>query len=76
MWRVRALDGPALDAALAHRHGVGADPHGRLVPVADERDAAALLASLVAAGVRVTAFGPLSGDFERTFLALSGTDAA
>lgn len=71
IWRVQALDEARLDAALAGREGVAADGAGRLVPVADEPAAAALLTELVAAGIAVTAFAPASGDFERTLAALS-----
>ncbi len=69
-WRVRAVDDRALDAALAGS-GATADHQGRLVPVVDEEAAADLLARLVAAGVRVTAFAPAAGEFERTFLTLA-----
>ena len=44
---------------------------GTLVPVRDESDAADLLTRLVADGVRIVAFGPASGEMERTFLELS-----
>jgi ABC-type multidrug transport system ATPase subunit len=71
-WRLRALDAAALDAALAARGLAGAQDHlGRLVEVADEAAAADLLAALVADGVRITAFGPAAGEFERTFLELA-----
>jgi ABC-2 type transport system ATP-binding protein len=71
VWRVRAEDPAALDAALAGRDGLSEDHLGRLVPVRDESEAADLLARLVADGVRVVAFAPASGDMERTFLELS-----
>jgi ABC-2 type transport system ATP-binding protein len=71
LWRVRAEDPVALDAALAGRDDVTADHLGRLVPVRDEGGAADLLASLVRAGVRVVAFAPAAGDMERTFLELT-----
>lgn len=70
-WRVQALDEARLDAALAAREGVTADGAGRLVPVADEEAAAALLTELIGAGVAITTFGPDSGDFERTLLQLA-----
>jgi ABC-2 type transport system ATP-binding protein len=71
-WRLRALDPAALDAALAARGLTGTQDHlGRLVEVADEAAAADLLAALVADGVRITAFGPAAGEFERTFLELA-----
>jgi ABC-2 type transport system ATP-binding protein len=69
-WRIRAIDMVALDTALAARDGVSSDHLGRLVEVADEAEAAELLADLVTRGVQVTAFGPVAGDFERTFLEL------
>ena len=71
LWRVRAVDEAALDAALAGIDGVGADHLGRLVPVRTESDAADLLVRLVAGGVRVVAFAPAAGDMERTFLELT-----
>ena len=71
LWRVRAVDHVALDAALAGREDVTADHLGRLVPVRDEAEAADLLARLVAEGVRVVAFAPAAGEMERTFLELS-----
>ena len=71
LWRVRAEDPAALDAALAGRSDVSADHLGRLVPVRDEAAAADLLAGLVRDGIRVVAFAPASGEMERTFLELS-----
>ncbi|GAA2752655.1 ABC transporter ATP-binding protein [Amnibacterium kyonggiense] len=71
LWRVRAEDPGALDAALAGRDDVTADHLGRLVPVRDEGGAADLLAALVRDGVRVVAFAPAAGDMERTFLELT-----
>ncbi|WP_375390144.1 ABC transporter ATP-binding protein [uncultured Amnibacterium sp.] len=71
LWRVRAEDHVALDAALAERDDVSADHLGRLVPVRDEAEAADLLARLVASGVRVVAFAPAAGEMERTFLELT-----
>ena len=70
-WRIRAEDPAALESAISGIDGVGADHLGRLVPVADEHEAADLLARLVAAGVRVTSFAPAAGEFERTFLELT-----
>jgi ABC-type multidrug transport system ATPase subunit len=70
-WRVRALDMDLLDEALRQRNGIDADARGRLVPVADEREAAALLAELIGAGVRVTDFAPVRGDLEHTFIELA-----
>jgi ABC-type multidrug transport system ATPase subunit len=74
-WRVRALDGPALDAALAATAGVRIERGDRLVPVPSEQAAAELLAELVRAGVPVTAFGPAVGDLETTFLELERSGA-
>lgn len=71
LWRVRAEDPAALDAALAGRDGVSEDHLGRLVPVRDEAAAADLLASLVRDGVRIVAFAPAAGEMERTFLELA-----
>ena len=76
LWRVRAEDHVALDAALTGRDDVSADHLGRLVPVRDEAEAADLLARLVADGVRVVAFGPAAGDMERTFLELTKESGA
>lgn len=71
LWRIRAADPAALDAALAGRADLSEDHLGTLVPVRDESEAADLLAHLVTAGVRIVAFGPASGEMERTFLELS-----
>lgn len=71
LWRIRAANPAALDAALAGRPDLSEDHLGRLVPVRDESEAADLLAHLVTAGVRIVAFGPASGEMERTFLELS-----
>ncbi|WP_241983409.1 ABC transporter ATP-binding protein [Cryobacterium tagatosivorans] len=71
-WRIRALDPDSLGDAL-RASGVAArtDHLGTLVQVASEAAAAELLAGLVGAGVRVTAFGPAVGDLEHTFLDLN-----
>ncbi|MFD1720388.1 ABC transporter ATP-binding protein [Amnibacterium endophyticum] len=71
LWRVRATDDAALEAALGSRPGVQRDHLGVLVPVLDEHAAADLLADLVGRGVRITAFAPAAGEFERTFLTLT-----
>jgi ABC-2 type transport system ATP-binding protein len=72
-YRLRALDGPALRDAL-ERAGVGwveAGHAGLDVEVlGGEPSAARLLAELVAAGVAVTAFAPLGGALEATYLDL------
>jgi len=78
-WRIRTLDpgeqGAGLVAAAARAAGVEAermraDHQGLLVQVTGEAEAAALLAALVAGGVRVSAFAPAVGDLEHTFLDL------
>jgi ABC-type multidrug transport system ATPase subunit len=74
-WRVRSLDGEALAAALG-RAGVPvgqattASPTDLVVALASERAAAELLAALVRDGVPVTAFAPLHGSLEDTYLGL------
>ena len=74
-WRVRATDEGDLRAALARAATGGPLPEsdhlGLLVPVADDEAAADLLALLIADGVRITAFAPAAGEFERTFLTLA-----
>jgi ABC-2 type transport system ATP-binding protein len=77
LWRVKALDGLALGPAL---EGIGVDParigadgQGFTVAMADETDAAAVLAALVGGGTRVTWFAPASGELERTMQGLSGS---
>jgi ABC-type multidrug transport system ATPase subunit len=77
-WRIRSLDDDALPGRLA-RLGVEPatlrrDGGGLLVPIADDDAAADLLAELVAAGARITAFAPAVGDLEHTFLDLSGEE--
>ena len=72
-WRIRALDRPALMAAL---EGLDVRPTevdhlGTLVPVTGEAEAARLLARLVEQGVAISAFGPAVGDLEHTFLDLA-----
>jgi len=72
-WRIRSLDPDALEGALRTSGvaGLRSDHLGTLVQVENEAAAADLLARLVAAGVRVIAFGPAVGDLEHTFLDLS-----
>ncbi|WAB80552.1 ABC transporter ATP-binding protein [Microcella daejeonensis] len=72
-WRIRALDRPALMAALdaLDRRPTEVDHLGALVPVAGETEAAELLARLVERGVAISAFGPAVGDLEHTFLDLA-----
>lgn len=64
----RALEAGNVDAVyVSNFENVGGDAK---VKVAGETQAAALLASLVAAGVPVTAFAPSSGLLEETYLSL------
>lgn len=72
-WRIRALDPAALAAALTELAipTSGADHLGTLIPVAGEADAAAILTSLTAHGVQISAYGPAVGDLEHTFLDLA-----
>ena len=65
-WRVRALDEPALLAALAKRDvaHVGAGSAGVDVQLASDEEAADLLAALVRARVRVVSFQPAGGALE------------
>lgn len=72
-WRVRALDGAALLAALG-THGVPATPAGAdaaEIELASDADAAELLAKLVRDGVPVVAIHPASGVLEQTYLTLT-----
>jgi ABC-2 type transport system ATP-binding protein len=73
-WRVRATDAAALSLALVGLGVSGATPNdaGTVLPPMDEEQAADLLAALVAAGVRVVAFGPVGGHLESAYLALTG----
>lgn len=77
-WRIRAIDGEQLEAALVRLGLAGAstDHLGTSVSVAGEREAAELLARLVGEGVAISAFGPAVGDLEHTFLDLARGDAA
>jgi ABC-2 type transport system ATP-binding protein len=72
-YRLRSLDPAAMRSAL-ERSGwqcVDAGPSGLDVQVGGgEAEAARLLASLVAAGVPVTAFAPVGGALEATYLDL------
>ena len=72
-WRIRSLDPAALEDGLQASGvaGTRTDHLGTLVQVDNEAAAADLLARLVGAGVRVSAFGPAVGDLEHTFLDLS-----
>jgi ABC-2 type transport system ATP-binding protein len=70
-WRVASLDPERLAAWLDQRHV----PHRRVggglteVEAAGEENAARMLADLVGAGIRVTAFGPSQGALESAYLA-------
>jgi ABC-2 type transport system ATP-binding protein len=72
-YRLRALDGGELRQAL-EQAGVGWSEAGRsgldVEVLGGEPSAARLLAELVAAGVQVTAFAPLGGELEATYLDL------
>jgi ABC-2 type transport system ATP-binding protein len=77
-WRVRALNGKALVAALEELQVPagevdtpdGADGSVEL-PAMSEEQAAELLAALVAREVRVVAFGPAGSQLETAYLALT-----
>jgi len=72
-WRLRALDTPALLAALGrlgHPHEEPT-PAGVDVHLPGDEAAAALLAELVRAGVPVVACQPLGGALEATYLELT-----
>jgi len=74
-WRVRALDPPALVAAL-ERNAYDFDdptPAGVDVRLATDEAAAALLAGLVRDGVPVVSFQPLGGALEAAYLSLTET---
>jgi ABC-2 type transport system ATP-binding protein len=73
-WRVRALDQPALLAALRGRGEPGRA--GVDVELASESDAAELLTELVTAGVRITAFAPIGGALEAAYLELVDDELA
>ncbi|MFG2002675.1 ABC transporter ATP-binding protein [Spirillospora sp. NPDC048911] len=73
-WRVRALDGDGLAGRLAARPGLGEVddlPGGAEVGPLTEREAADLLAALIAEGVRVVAFGPVGSALESAYLAMT-----
>ena len=72
-WRVRATDPEALREALMAR-GVSAGPStgaGTELPAMTEEAAADLLAALVAAGVRVVAYGPVGSPLESVYMAMT-----
>jgi ABC-2 type transport system ATP-binding protein len=73
VWRLRALDMPALLAALdAHSY-----PHGEPTPagvdteLASDEEAAALIAGLVGDGVPVVSCAPVGGALEAAYLELT-----
>jgi ABC-2 type transport system ATP-binding protein len=72
-WRVRALDEPALLAALAGRGLVhdAPDRDGVELELGGEQAAVELLAALVRDGVPVVAFGPAGSALEQAYLSLS-----
>ncbi len=72
-WRIRALDQPALLAALA-RLGRPHEPADRdtvAVELTSDAEAAGLLAALVRDGVPVVTFQPAAGVLEQAYLALT-----
>lgn len=72
---VRALDPPALDAALlraGRRLDTSTDRRAgdRVILVDDDTDAADALRTLIADGVAVTEFAPATGTWEQTYLSM------
>lgn len=74
-WRVRSLDAGALNTAVATLGlppaRIAVDNVGTLLAFTDEREAAAALGSLIAAGASISDFGPAVGEMEHTFLDLN-----
>jgi ABC-type multidrug transport system ATPase subunit len=75
-WRIRAIDPGVLEAALTAASVEWSpartlDGVVSLVQVADSSAAAALLATMVASGVRVIEFAPASSTLEHAFVELS-----
>jgi ABC-type multidrug transport system ATPase subunit len=74
-WRIKAHDVDALNKALVKsgvaKTDISADRGELIVPVLGEDAAAALLSTLVKAGVAISSFAPAVGDLEHTFLDLS-----
>ena len=77
-WRVKTADGADLFSALVRAgfdaSDIAADRAELLVPFASESDAADLLATLIADGVRISTFAPAVGDLEHAFLDLNRPD--
>lgn len=74
-WRVSGRPGSDVHATLSSLARdwspvVGADASQALVQVVDEDDASELLASLVAAGARIGAFGPVGSALEQVYLSM------
>lgn len=74
-WRIKSLDRPALEAALAgagyRESEIVADRAEFIVPVDGEAAASSLLATLVSRGIRISTFAPAVGELEHTFLDLN-----
>lgn len=71
-YRVEALDAAALRAALvSYAQPIEEAEGGLVVRVADERQAAALLAALVRDGVPVHRFGPAGSALEQTYMLMN-----
>lgn len=79
-WRIRSIDPAHLSWSIADLGVPAADVStigdAVLLPFSSDDEAATFLAELVRRGVRVTAFAPAIGDFERTFQGLGDADAA
>ncbi len=75
-WRIRAIDQDALVAALGERPHGPPGQNGVDVELGSEEEAAELLAELVGAGVRVTAFAPVGGALEAAYLELVDDEPA
>lgn len=75
-WRIKSLDAGALVAALDARELPHGDPTpaGVEVQLATEEEAAWLLASLVSAGVPVSALAPTGGALEAAYLQLTESE--
>lgn len=80
-WRVRSLDPAKLELTLAAAGLAWQTQHtltglAHVVTVADETEAASLIASLTASGVPIVEFGPASSALEQAFVELSSTPPA